>query len=296
MVDSRSSAPRWSASISSSASAAVSFSSWASSSWRSSRPSSSSRSASSPGRSRRSAWFGACRRIGPGGATPPSVWRPVPNGWIAAQSMTRSGVGARPPPRRPEPAQQRLEADVDADQPVLVADAREIEVGGADDPDPVDVDELVVDDVAVEDHLAGPALEVAQVEAGGLQRHPLRADLVHVVDRHERAAAPDPHHEPGDRRVRLAPPAHHDVGQAADLGAVAVAHGPAHQAGDRHERVGDGAVGQQALGSVLTPAAERGRSGQRWTTSHDDTSRGGRGRAQAGPAVDSGGRQLRRCW
>ena len=62
-VDSRSSAPRWSGSISSSASAAVSWSSWASSSWRSSRPSSSSRSASSPGRSRRSAWFGVCSRM-----------------------------------------------------------------------------------------------------------------------------------------------------------------------------------------------------------------------------------------
>ena len=168
-----------------------------------------------------------------------------------------------------EPAQQRLEADVHTDEPVLVADAGQVEVGGADDAHAVDVHELVVDDVAVEHHLTGPPLEVTQVETRP-SCSVTRSVLISSTWSIGTYAPPtDPDDESGDGRVGLAPPADDEVEQAADLGAGAVAHRAADEAGDRDERVRDRAVGQETLGSVLTPATERGRSGKGWATSHD---------------------------
>ena len=66
---------------------------------------------------------------------------------------------------RAEAAQQRLHADVDADEPHDVTDVRQVEVRGAHDAHAVDVDQLVVDHVPGERHLAVARHEVAQVDA-----------------------------------------------------------------------------------------------------------------------------------
>ena len=74
----------------------------------------------------------------------------------------------------------------------------------------------------------------------------------------EGQAPPDPHHQPGHRRVGLVagPPAD-DVDQPADFRAPLVAHGPAHHAGQGHHGVPDGAVGQQSLTAVSEAGAHR---------------------------------------
>ena len=90
---------------------------------------------------------------------------------MAAQSMTRSGVGAGAPPARPEAAQQGGGRDVRADQADPAEDLGQVEVGGADDLDALDVHQLVVEHVAGEVDLAGTAHDVAQVEPRRAQHH-----------------------------------------------------------------------------------------------------------------------------
>ena len=75
----------------------------------------------------------------------------------------RGGEG--PPARRAEPAQQGLRADVDAHEAHRALHGGEIEVGRAHHLDPVDVDELVVEHVPDQGHLALPPPEVPEVDA-----------------------------------------------------------------------------------------------------------------------------------
>ena len=163
------------------------------------------------------------------------------------------GGGQAPPALRSEPAQEGLRADVDADQAQHRAgragDGGQVEVGGPDDLDAVDVDQLVVEHVAGQEHLALPPAEVA-VEARGAQLDGPGADGEHIVDRHERRAPADLDHEAGDRRVGLlAVPAGDDVGEPPDLSGL-IEHGRAHQAGEGDEAVADRARGDDALAPV----------------------------------------------
>src|SRR4029079_2410998 len=89
-------------------------------------------------------------------------------------------------------------------------------------PPAVDVEELGVDDVAVEHDLALATLEVAQVEPHRLQRHPVLLDLGHVVARYEHAPAADLHHDPRHRGIGLTLPAHDEIEDAPDLAGTAI--------------------------------------------------------------------------
>ena len=92
-----------------------------------------------------------------------------PKGATASQSMTRSGVG-RPRHRRGPRRRSRVCTLTSTPTSTnLVADRGQVEVGGADDLDPVDVDELVVEHVPGQQHLPGAADVVTQVQPGGAQ-------------------------------------------------------------------------------------------------------------------------------
>ena len=159
---------------------------------------------------------------------------------MAAQSMTRSGVGTWSPPPRAETAQQRGVGDVGADEPDTADHLGQIEVGGADDLDALDVDQLVVEHVLGQQDLAGATDDVAQVEPGRAQDHLGVADPVDGGRRDEGESAPDPDHETAHRRIHLpVGPASHDVVQPADLLAGLVPHRAAEQAGQRHDGVED---------------------------------------------------------
>ena len=111
---------------------------------------SSSRSASSPGRSRSRPSLVVRSRTS--GASPRSV---SPKGWMAPQSMTRSGVGVGRHRAGPEPPQQGLGRHVHADQAEPAEQRRQVQIGRPDDLHAVDVDQLVVEDLIGQGHLAG---------------------------------------------------------------------------------------------------------------------------------------------
>ncbi len=198
---------------------------------------------------------------------------------MAAQSMTRSGVGTRPPATRTEPAQEGGVGHVGTHQADAPDDLGQVEVGGADDLHALDVDELVVEHVLGQQHLAGAAHDVAQVEARRAQQHLGVPDAVDGGRRHEGQTAPDPDDEPAHRRVDLpVGPARHDVIEAADLLTGLVADRATEHAGQRHDGVED-ALGREdaagaaaalvrvpirVTGSAREQARRVGRAGRRW--------------------------------
>ena len=102
-----------------------------------------------------------------------------------------------------QPAEQGLQADIHADQVDQVADLGQVQVGGPDHLDLVGVHQLVVEDVPGQQHLAFPALELAQVQPGRAQRDRAAVQLVNGRRVQERLAPPDPDHDSGDHRVGL---------------------------------------------------------------------------------------------
>ena len=91
---------------------------------------------------------------------------PAPNGSIAAQSITWLGVGQRASVG-PEPAQEGLGLTSTptrrrSSRPSLAEDRS----SGPDDLPAVDVDQLMIEHVARQQHLALAPLEVEQVEEG----------------------------------------------------------------------------------------------------------------------------------
>lgn len=99
--------------------------------------------------------------------------------------------------------QQGRQRHVHPDQHHPVGERGQIEVGGAGDLHSIDVDELVVEYVAGEQHLAGAALVLAQVQARGAQRDPPGVHLLDGVGGQERVTAADPYDQAGHRRVGL---------------------------------------------------------------------------------------------
>ncbi len=104
----------------------------------------------------------------------------------------------------PEPAQQRLDTHVHADEADLIADLGQVQVGRPDHLDLVGIDELMVEDVPGQQHLALAAMELTQVHPGGPQRD---RTPVNVADRggvQVCAPASHPDHDPGDCRIVVA--------------------------------------------------------------------------------------------
>ena len=166
-------------------------------------------------------------------------------GWMVGPVDDAVGRRARPPPARAEAAQECGVGDIGADEPDAADHLGQVEVGGPNDLDALDVDELVVEHVLRQQHLAGTTNDVAQVEPGRAQDHLGVVDPVDGGCRYEGKATPDPDHQAGHGRVRLpVGPAGHDVVQAADLLAGLVSHRTAEKARQRHDGVED-ALGRQ---------------------------------------------------
>ena len=182
----------------------------------------------------------------------PDLARLVPEGLDRRPVDHPLGRRARAEPGRAEPAEEGVHADVDADQPDPAVDGGEVEVGGPDHLDTVDVDHLVVEDVPGEHHLAGPPDEVAQVDPRAAQDHPGVVELGDEagVEVDDPAAHPD--HEPVDRRVVLVPRDPGDeVDQLADLLAVEQPDRAADQPGEGDDRLPDRADGREPAVALL---------------------------------------------
>ena len=137
----------------------------------------------------------------------------------------------------------------------------QVEVGGPDDLDALDVDQLVVEDVLGQQHLAGAAHDVAQVEPGRAQQHLGVADAIDGRGRDEGQAPPDPDDQPAHGRIDLAVgPAGHDVVEPPDLLTGLIAHRAAENAGQRDDGVEDALGREDAAGpsAALVRRALRG--------------------------------------
>ena len=207
----------------------------------------------------------------------------------------RLGGGTGPPAGRAQQAQQRSEADVDAHQPHRLADRRHVQVRRPDDAGPVDVHQLVIQDLGGQGGLAGAGHEIAQVQPGGGQEDLALAERGHRVGGDERAPGPDLDDHAGQRRVRVVGvPADHDVHDPAHHLAVAVVHGPAQQPGQRDQGLADFPGQLQAARAPLEPVPQRRRRrgechGQRAYPGPP----GAPGRSATGQIETGGGRGVR---
>src|SRR5205085_10524695 len=88
-------------------------------------------------------------------------------------------------------AQAAARARVDAHYPPRAADERQLDLVRADQPRTLDVDQLPIEEITLEQHLLGPALEPAEVELGLTKHDPVRADVRDPIDAQERRASGD---------------------------------------------------------------------------------------------------------
>ena len=190
--------------------------------------------------------------------------------------------GTRAPPARSETAQERGVRHVRTHQADATDDLGQVQIGGPDDLDALHVDELVVQHVLGQEHLARATHHVAQVEPARAQQH---LGVVDPVDRrggNEGVTAPHLDDESTDGRVDLpVRPAGHDVFESADLLAPLVAHRSAEKAGQRHDGIEDALRREDAPGPPAplmrtTPGdagtavedAGAGRCARRWRRCH----------------------------
>ena len=174
-----------------------------------------------------------------------------------------------PEPRRAEPPQQAAEPDVHADQLHHPGHPGQVQVRGADDPRAVGIDKLVIDDIARQLDLAGPARDVPQVQPRRTQPDKVAAEFLHRIDRQPRPAPPHPRDQPGHRRVRLvAVPPGHNVRHLADLLPGLVDHRLADQPGQAHQLAADMPQRRQALDAPLIASPQRRHRGGRRTHGH----------------------------
>ena len=167
------------------------------------------------------------------------------------------GGGERAPPAGPQPAQQRGRRHVGTDQPYAAQHLGQVEIGGPDDLHAVDVDQLVVQDVLGQQHLAGPADHVLQVEPGRAQQHLGVGDPIDGRGGDEGQPAPHPDDQPADGRIGLpVGPSGDDVVEPADLLTGLIGDRPAENAGQRHDGVEHPLGGQNPAGPA--PALVRG--------------------------------------
>ena len=104
--------------------------------------------------------------------------RHVPDERLDASPVEElAGRDVRAEPLRQQPPQAAARAGVDADDAPGAGDERELDLVGAHQPRALDVDQLAVEQVALQQHLVGAALEVAQVELGLAQHDAAGADL-----------------------------------------------------------------------------------------------------------------------
>ena len=101
---------------------------------------------------------------------------------------------------RQQATQPRAEARVDAGHaPRAVVVADQLDVARGDQAGGVDVDHAAIEHVGAEQHLAGAALELRQVQLGGRRLDRVGPELLDPVDRDEHLPPADPGGEADDR-------------------------------------------------------------------------------------------------
>jgi hypothetical protein len=110
-------------------------------------------------------------------------------------------------------AEHAARADVHPGDDPLGVVSHQFQVGGADQAGVRHVDEPVAQYGGAQQHLAVPALEVAQREPRAGQPQRVAVEAAHLVDRHEDLAPADRGHQAGDQRVVRAAEPDDDVGQ-----------------------------------------------------------------------------------
>ena len=168
------------------------------------------------------------------------------------------GGGRRTPAGRSQPPQQGLGRHVHPDQAVAAEQRGQVQIGGPDDLHTVDVDQLVIEDLIGQGHLAGARHEVGQIQPGRLEADLVMVDGVDGPGGHEGQPTAHPNNQTGNRRVGLVtgPPTDH-VDQPADFGTPLVADRSTDQTGQRDDGVTDRSAGQQ----TLRPVAKAGAGG-----------------------------------
>src|SRR6185312_13707493 len=123
-------------------------------------------------------------------------------------------------------------AGVDADDPPGAADEGELDLVGANEARALDVDQLTVEQVALEQDLLGAPLEVAQVELRLAQHDPARADVRDALHAEVGPPPGDGHEHARDPRIADAAEADDQILDLAEPLAVGVAQ---RAADDRRE-------------------------------------------------------------
>ena len=153
----------------------------------------STRSASSAGCSRAS--FGCGTRSRTVGTCPV-------NGSTVAQSRNVPSVTAARERTREEPAQQPAQADVDADDAVPALEARELDLVRAHEPGAVDVDQLPVEHVLLQQHLAPAAARSAGGRDGRRRSVTRPCSICSTCSAGTNTCRPgDARDDPADRRI-----------------------------------------------------------------------------------------------
>jgi hypothetical protein len=153
----------------------------------------------------------------------PTVVLPQTNGipWSAKGLHGRPcenalGHGGTTEGPREEASQEREERDVDPDEFPAAFVPLEVQVGGPDDAHAIDVEQLVIEEVAADEPFAGPAHVVMQVERGREKPDGARGRFADGGGVDERTSGADANHDAGEPGVLAGVPANDEVEQAAD--------------------------------------------------------------------------------
>lgn len=144
--------------------------------------------------------------------------------WASRQSMICRPTIRLTTAAWAKPAQQRLRANINANQAIGIIDTRELHVVYAHDPPPSDIDNLVIEHILAQQHLAVAAAERAQIyRRAGELRHTI--DRLELGGRYEEQPAAIAHNQAADRRVGVVADAHNHIFKPAEqLVALATHH------------------------------------------------------------------------
>ncbi|HVC81487.1 MAG TPA: hypothetical protein VNL35_13410 [Chloroflexota bacterium] len=106
--------------------------------------------------------------------------------------------------------------NVDPRHPPSFADGAEGDVGCMDEPTSLDLDDLMIEDVSSEEHLAFPPLESQRVHDFACHPHPARGDLGDLADRDEDVASANPDLQTRNWRVAIGAQPDDQIVNAAD--------------------------------------------------------------------------------
>ena len=116
------------------------------------------------------------------------AWHVPDEGLDARPVEELAGTDAPPELLRQQAPHRPTRPGVDAHHAPPALEPRELDVVGPDQPRSLDVDQLAVEHVLTQEHLARATLEMTQIEPRCLHRHDPRRELLHLLGGDERLA------------------------------------------------------------------------------------------------------------